>query len=889
MFSILPKGTKNDKVDSEMLFGGKYNTVSKRRNSIFIDMSIALLSVSLFTLIRFVFSPYITLYDKPFILSVIPIVISSWRSGLRAGIITTVLSAFTTYYFFYFPSGQLKTISPVDLYWFSIFIIQGFLISFLSENLHRLLLKYENTMIRLKESEAKYKLVLENTNDLIMMTDTEGYVINKSNSYDKTLGHNSNLTSNENFFSLIHSDDVLNAKVEFTNAVNGDKGLLQTVRLKHTDGHFVYFEITALPIKNNRKETYAIVLTCRNITERKKFEDEIQENLSLLSTVIEGISDAVFVKDLDGRYVLINSAGARMINKPADEIIGQRASEFFNEQTVIDIDRSEKLAIDTEKTVTYDERFVRDGKENTFLSTKSIYRDSSGNIIGFVGVSHDITERKQYEEKLEELNKRITNILQSITDAFFALNDEGKFIYLNHQAEKLLQISGERVIGKSVWDEFPEIIDSEFYKKYFRAIATQKPLIFEKRYSPLNKYFEIHAYPSKEGFSVYFSDITKRKEVEDALRENEERFRILAESVPQLIWTANPDGSKDYYNKQWYEYTGLNFEETKGWGWLKAIHPEDREASTKEWKRVLKSGKPFQSEFRIHHRNGKGYRWFLIRALPIKNINGKIIKWFGSATDIDDQKKIDERKDEFISTASHELKTPITTIKAFTQLLQRKFNSQKFPEATLYLYKMDYQINRLKTLINDLLDVSKIRAGKLEFLDREFDVDNMIQEVVEDTQPSTTHKIEVKGAVQKKIYGDRYRIGQVLNNLISNAIKYSPKADKIIVSAKSTNRQIQISIQDFGIGIPNYEQKKIFERFYRLSGTKGERFEGMGLGLHIVGEIIRRHKGKINIQSEVGKGSIFTIVLPIKKSEARRITSSRNAEKSYEKTYIGHR
>ncbi len=607
------------------------------------------------------------------------------------------------------------------------------------------------------------------------------------------------------------------------------------------------------------------------ITEHKIADDQMKDRLAFLSSVIEGITDQVFVKDISGRYLMVNNTMVKYIRKRKKEILGKTADELFPLEIAERIRLSEEEALATGKTVTYEMNIPNHDTISTFLTSKKVYYDADNTILGFVGISHDITERKNYEERLSNLNMKITNILQSISDAFFALDTEGKFVYLNNQAEKLLNAKKEKIIGKSVWSEFPQIIDATFYGKYLRVLATHKPLIFEKCYKPMHKWFEIHAYPGKDGLSVYLTDITVRKESEEALRENEERFRLLSESVPQIIWTAEANGEIDYYNKRWYEYTNLSYEQSRGRQWKRVIHQEDIEESVKLWERSLKTGKKYESQARLKRARDSEYIWHLIRAVPIKNSEQKIVRWFGTCTDINEQKKIDERKDEFISTASHELKTPLTTVKALTQLLQKRFKEDKFPEVNLYLYKMDQQLNKFRDLINNLLDVSKIQAGNLEFVERYFDMSELIYETVEEIQTSTnSHTIVVKGVERNcYVYGDRYRIGQVLTNLLSNAIKYSPNSKKVSINVIDEKRYVTIAIEDFGIGIPHEEIKNIFERFYRIGGNSNDRFEGLGLGLHLVQEIIRMHKGKIWVKSEVGAGSTFYFSLPVSNREAR--------------------
>lgn len=223
-------------------------------------------------------------------------------------------------------------------------------------------------------------------------------------------------------------------------------------------------------------------------------------------------------------------------------------------------------------------------------------------------------------------------------------------------------------------------------------------------------------------------------------------------------------------------------------------------------------------------------------------------------------------KDEFLSIASHELKTPVTSLKAYTQILHKRFLAQGDVETANNLGKMDGQLNKLNGLISDLLDVSKIEAGRLKFNERLLDIDDLVTEITEEMQRTTTkHSIVIEGTTKQSVVGDRERIGQVLINLLSNAIKYSPDSEKIIIKRELVKNNILISVQDFGVGIPKESQSKIFGRFYRVGGPKREIFSGFGLGLYISAEIVKRHGGKIWVESSDGFGSMFCFTLPLKK------------------------
>lgn len=231
--------------------------------------------------------------------------------------------------------------------------------------------------------------------------------------------------------------------------------------------------------------------------------------------------------------------------------------------------------------------------------------------------------------------------------------------------------------------------------------------------------------------------------------------------------------------------------------------------------------------------------------------------------DIEERIEIDKKKDEFISIASHELKTPVTSLKAYTQILQANFDEDKNEKGSVMLAKMDKQIDKLTELIVDLLDVTKIDKGEMVFDIEKFDINELIKEIAEEMQRTTQkHRIELELNDCEKIEGDRNRIGQVIVNFISNAIKYSPRKDKIIVSSKCDDGNVIIAVKDFGIGIPKADQANIFKRFYRVSGKTNYTFPGLGLGLYISSEIIKRHQGEISFQSVDGKGSTFYFQIP---------------------------
>ncbi|GAC1349305.1 MAG: hypothetical protein NVSMB27_21180 [Ktedonobacteraceae bacterium] len=266
--------------------------------------------------------------------------------------------------------------------------------------------------------------------------------------------------------------------------------------------------------------------------------------------------------------------------------------------------------------------------------------------------------------------------------------------------------------------------------------------------------------------------------------------------------------------------------------------------------------------------SGQTERWSLVRSRPVFDEHERVLYAISIIHDITESHEEKRRKDEFISMASHELKTPVTSLKGFTNILQRRLGKQGDEQGLYFLARMDAQLNKLTKLISDLLDVSKMQAGKLPLDLEPFDLDALIQETVENVQATTTtHRFLIEGRTDGCVQGDRDRLGQVFINLLTNAVKYSPRADKVLVHLSGEQEQVIVSVQDFGIGIDPSQHKKIFERFYQVTDPEERTYPGLGMGLYISSEIVERHHGRLWLESRKGEGSTFSVALPLLQQE----------------------
>ena len=361
------------------------------------------------------------------------------------------------------------------------------------------------------------------------------------------------------------------------------------------------------------------------------------------------------------------------------------------------------------------------------------------------------------------------------------------------------------------------------------------------------------------------TNINEQKIIEETRIESERQFRQLADIMPQQVWTANEKGELDYVNLVTLNYFGKTEEEITGAGWQSLIHPNDVEMVLQTWTKCLQHLTPYQVEFRLKSKDGT-YRWHLGRATSFVNRDNRV-KWFGTNTDIESHKANQQKKDEFISMASHELKTPVSSLKGFSYILQSWFEKEGDAKSLELVKKMGIQVDKLTKLIGDFLSVSRGEGQHLQLDKTDFSFNELVEECVSGKQVmAPSHQLIIENNPGITYHGDRLRLEQVLTNFLNNAIKYSPGADKIIINVEIRSGNIVVSVRDFGIGIDKEDLSRIFNKFYRVDNSS-MKFPGLGLGLYISSEIIKAHNGTCWIESELGKGATFYFSLPLNKSE----------------------
>ncbi|MEL7034401.1 MAG: PAS domain S-box protein [Cyanobacteria bacterium J06592_8] len=389
--------------------------------------------------------------------------------------------------------------------------------------------------------------------------------------------------------------------------------------------------------------------------------------------------------------------------------------------------------------------------------------------------------------------------------------------------------------------------------------------------------------PSSPEFIGYITDITERKQIEEALRESEERFRLMANSAPVLIWMANSEGICNFFNQAWLDFTGRTLQQEYDTGWQVSVHPEDLQNLLNICPSNTGKIEPFVIEFRLRRWDGE-YRWLFEKAVPQMTSEGKLLGYIGSCIDITERKQAEDllfslnrellqsnkELEQFAHLASHDLQEPLRIVKIFTQLLAHKYESNLEPDTQTYIDNILDASTRMQQLISDLLAYSQVgnRQSPVNF--QQIDCNQVLQEVLQNLRITIAERSAIINYQQlPTIIGDQKQLAILFQNLISNAIKYCVPdvIPEIKIAVKSGfDRQSQtpqwcFSISDNGIGIKPEYFERIFKIFQRLHGN--QEYPGTGIGLAICQKIVEGHGGKIWVESEVDKGSTFYFTLPM--------------------------
>jgi len=347
----------------------------------------------------------------------------------------------------------------------------------------------------------------------------------------------------------------------------------------------------------------------------------------------------------------------------------------------------------------------------------------------------------------------------------------------------------------------------------------------------------------------------------------EESFLKIANRAPVMLWMSDTAKNFVYFNDPWLKFRGCTLQEELNHGWEQGVHEDDLSKVKKQFDKSFAKKEPYKIEYRLQNHKGQ-YRWIIDNGVPQFSDDNQFSGYIGSCFDIHEIKELEHRKEEFITAASHELKTPVTSLNVYLHLIDEYFTDNKIEKYGAYSKGATMQLNKINTLIEELLDLSRIQSGSLNYSWSEFSFCDMVSNIIEKMQLlHPNRQIDFSGECDGQIRGDVERLSQAIENLISNALKYSSSDNKIRIDISEDKNWVMLSVTDYGIGIATEHLSKIFKRFYRIPGKLEATYPGMGMGLYLSQKIINKHNGSISVESRENEYTKFIIKIPILKKK----------------------
>ncbi|GCF08742.1 PAS domain-containing sensor histidine kinase [Dictyobacter arantiisoli] len=718
--------------------------------------------------------------------------------------------------------------------------------------------------------------------DAMIICDADQHIYGWNPSAERLYGWTQQEVQGKHYHELLqshtHPDTPQNSVLTLLEQDHWEGELVQTGR----DGRTIIVKSKQLIQRNAHGHPTAILLSNQEITRQVRIEQELaREHLvtdqackagfwywdlktNNIRTTKSALTNTVSVKTFE-EYLQAIHPQDRILTEAAARRSLETGENFVNEYRL----------------------FTEHGAEHWMHSHGHILYDDQNRPMMMVGVTVDITEQRHLQEQIHEKHHLLKMVLDSIGDGFMALDNRWRFTYVNAQAEKVLEKTSAELLNKHIFEEFPKLKNTQFAQKLVHAVETRQVQHFEFYRSSNKQWFNVHFYPSTEGVTIYYSDVTKFKLTEKKLRHSDAKFNWLANANVVGFMLADFKGRIFEANDLFLSMLGFTRKELEAGliNWRTQTAPEYAELDAQSIRELqaTRTFKPFEKEY--YDKQGKRVPIMLTGAMVERRTTRCAVIF----VDMSAQKELERQKELFMSIIGHELRTPLTAINGSMQLAQRRL--QRFflgkignldPDVELMLNKLgkllDQSLRQTRVqnrLINDLLDISRLAIDKLELALQPINLITIVRETVEDLRYTEgNHQIDLKLPIQTDIpvKADSDRIGQVIANYITNALKYSSPFEPVTVEVTYGEKLVRVWVHDQGPGLSEEDQKHIWERYYRTSANKNQQAGGvnLGLGLHICQILIQRHGGEVGVISKEGVGSSFWFSLPILKPEEKQ-------------------
>ncbi len=754
--------------------------------------------------------------------------------------------------------------------------------------------------------QDRYKALAQATGQLTWTTTAEG-LVDDMPSWRAYTGQSAAEVKDFGWLDAVHPDDRARALAAWTRAIETKSAYDAEFRIRRHDGAYRDFLARGVPVLHDDGSVREWVGYCTDITdlkqaqkERKRAEQEQLRMARYNRLLLDSTDEGLYSMDQQGNIIFVNRAAAALLGYTPDELLGQNAHDLMHYKHADGSPHPAEQcpiyrAFRTGQGVRHvdDDVFWRRDGTSFPVEYSSLPISEDGGLEGAVVTFSDITARKRTEGAVRRSEERLRSLVQNAPDGISIIGPDGAFAYLSPAVERILGYRASDLVGRPALEAMPiHPDDLSAVQAALTELAAepggQRTVDVRIRHAD-GSWRTIESTganllgdPAVEGVVNNYRDITERRRMEEEMREREEQFRSLADSIPQLAWMADAGGSIYWYNRRWYDYTGTTPEEMLGWGWRTVHHPDEVEGVVERFQRAVASGEPWEDTFPL--RGGDGaYRSFLSRAVPIRDAAGRIVRWFGTNTDVEEQRlaeqelqltkqaaeEANQAKSLFLANMSHELRTPLNAVIGYSEMLQEEAADAGAADLVPDIEKIHTAGKALLSLVNDVLDLSKIEAGKMELYLEAFDVAPTIEDVITTVEPLIDKKGNTLDAHIAPDVGamraDLTKVRQSLFNLLSNAAKFTEHGTITLSATREAldgRDWLTFRVSDSGIGMTTEQMEKLFQPFTQADASTTRKFGGTGLGLTITRRLCQMMGGDITVESTPGRGSTFTITLP---------------------------
>ncbi|MBC3542075.1 PAS domain-containing protein [Rufibacter sediminis] len=749
--------------------------------------------------------------------------------------------------------------------------------------------------VELKASEQHVRALLEGIPEIAWVARADGYIYYYNKAWYAYTG---NTNPDEGWDKVVHPADLDSTIFNWSQALTTGQEYVNEARLKQaSDGKYHWFTMRATPLKNEDGTIRAWIGVDTNIQEQKDIQQKLKERdeyvqrmLSQSPVQFAVLKGADWIVDFATPQFKQLVGGRDTVGKSFRQVVPELEEQGFFD-IIEQVYATGELHLGTETPAYLDRKGNGTLELGYFNFMYQPLFDEHQQVEGIIVLVVEVTEQVRMQEEALKLaqelkisHERTLKILEALPHMTFTARPDGYIDYYNQQWYDYLGTTQAELNGWG-WEYFIHPEDIEItHSRWRHSLRTGEPFVLENRWRTRNsetyRWFLVRGIPVRdEEGTIYMwvgshTDIQDQKQMLLDLQESTQNFQFLADSMPQLVWTTDPEGYHDYFNQRWVEYTGYDVEASKGTTmWNNLLHPDDQEKSFARWRHSLRTGEPYEVEYRFKRASDGEWRWFLARALPQRDQEGTIVKWFGTCTDIEDQKRneelmeqtnrelrsINEDLDSFVYTASHDLKLPIINMAGIFQALTQTATFHD-PDAQLLISMFNRSLKQINATISDLAEIVKVQK-EIDAHQEEI----ILSELVGEVQLSIQDLIQSSGALitcdftqASCLVYSRVNLKSIFYNLISNAVKYrSPERAPVVhLQTQQQPGYVVLTVQDNGMGLDMEKHgSKMFQMFKRFHNH----VDGSGLGLYILNRIIQKNGGRIEVASQVNEGTTFTI------------------------------